>query len=238
MLVDKCNITGEWEVHDEDILNACKNYKNQYGVFLNVFCFLCNAGRNKKKSSFMNDEEGHNQMYQAFNDSVKNFTLCDGKIYAYRDSIVEITEEYKESKNEYSAIVEIISWNIADEIREFLSKNDNKSNPIINNSVNLTALYEEYVRAGGYENWCHDDHQIHRIYPGFKARRNCLCDKNCFKFSSCCPDVAFYEHKACVPGFIEGIISMESKGSNFYLISKCPNEYTFSDVKIKMRESF
>lgn len=245
-VVAECNITGTWEQYDEDVLNACRQYRNQYGVFQNVFCFICNTESQQGATSLSLDEcSNHttcpqyiNNTQNAKNSSNDFANLYNKNVYTYTDALVNITEKYDSAENEYTADVNMLSWNLGDDIGNYLPLNNITIETSDSHIVNLTSLYEEYVRAGGYENWCHENHQIDKIYPGFKARKNCLCEENCYKYSLCCPDVAFYEHRACVPGFMDQNLNSKTPGAYYFLISRCPVSYTYTYIKSRCEELF
>lgn len=132
----------------------------------------------------------------------------------------------------------MLSWNLGDDIDNYLSLNNITIETSDSHIVNLTSLYEEYVRAGGYENWCQENHQIDKIFPGFKARKSCMCEENCYKYSSCCPDVALSQHKACVPGFMDQKLNSRTPGTYYFLISRCPMSYKYTYIKSRCEELF
>ena len=41
-VINKCNVTGTWNVFDPDIEYMCKMYDNKFRVFKNIFCYMCN----------------------------------------------------------------------------------------------------------------------------------------------------------------------------------------------------
>ena len=45
--VDKCNVSGLWEVYDADIDWACANFITPFKNFKNVFCYICNPSQAK-----------------------------------------------------------------------------------------------------------------------------------------------------------------------------------------------
>nr|XP_022313281.1 uncharacterized protein LOC111118229 isoform X2 [Crassostrea virginica] len=248
-LVGECNITGLWEEYDEDILFACNQYENQYSVFKNVFCFFCNTAKNQRGSSLL--KVGDFNVLTSNECSIKmtgdtclsnchmclnNLTLNGENTYFYSDAIVAIKEKYYSEISEYSAFVRLISWNAFDELKTALSDNNKTLESDEEDIVNLTSLYEEFVKSGGFENWCHENHTVERIFPGYKARRDCSCDDDCYKNSACCPDVALYQRMDCVPGVL-GPISNSRNIEYFYLISKCPIDNKFSYLKSKCEES-
>lgn len=245
-VVAECNITGQWKQYDEDVMNACRQYRNQYGVFQNVFCFICNTESQEGVPSFsLEDCSNHTNCLQNINNtqnakksSIDYATLYNKNLYTYTDALVNITEKYDSSENEYTADVNMLSWNLGGDIGSYLPLDNITIETTDSQIVNLTSLFEEYVRAGGYENWCQENHQIDKIYPSFKARKNCMCEENCYKYSLCCPDVAFYEHRACVPGFMDQNLDSKTPGTYYFLISRCPISYKYTYIKSKCEELF
>lgn len=41
-IISTCNVSGTWETYDPNIEWACVNYENFYGMFRNIFCYICN----------------------------------------------------------------------------------------------------------------------------------------------------------------------------------------------------
>ena len=248
-LIGECNVTGHWEDYDEDILFACKQYRNQYGVFQNIFCYFCNTARIQRVPLFSKDTNFSfvkanecaskivkNTCVSNCNLCRNNFTLNNKNTYTYSDTTVAINEEYDSKSSKYSAFINVLSWDAVDELRSVLSQRNVTIDSIEENIVNLTSLYEEFVKSGGYENWCQENHTVEKIFPGYKGRRDCSCDDDCYKYSACCPDAAFYQRMDCVPGFLSPI-SNSRNTEYFYLISKCPIDYKFSYLKSKCEES-
>ena len=247
-LIGECNVTGHWENYEEDILFACKQYENQYGVFQNIFCFFCNTAKDQRDLSLSKNEilrlmrsndcssdvVKHMSMWNCYK-YINTFNSNEKFLYRYIDTVVAITEKY-DSDSKYSAFLNILSWNAVDELKTVLSQSNVTLDSNEENIVNLTSLYEEFVKSGGYENWCQENHTVEKIFPGYKGRRDCSCDDDCYKFSACCPDAAFYQRMDCVPGELGPILKPQNT-EYFYLISKCPIDYKFSYLKSKCEES-
>lgn len=43
--IDKCNVTGLWQMYDADLEWACENFNTPYKMFKNVFCYICNPSQ-------------------------------------------------------------------------------------------------------------------------------------------------------------------------------------------------
>ncbi|XP_062594943.1 uncharacterized protein LOC134256302, partial [Saccostrea cucullata] len=215
-LVSECNVTGEWDVFDEDLETACKNYWNQYGVFQNVFCFLCNTGVDQRK------------LYRTqYNIYKGNMTIQQD----FFDEGVTIIEEWNKFNKQYKAKLTLLSLDVLENVKQMLKeRNQTSDSKISENLVNMTALFTEYVRSGGYQDWCQEDHQVQKIHPGFRSRRNCTCDQNCYKSASCCPDAAYNHTMACFLPFL-GQKDDPKPNEAFFVISRCPKQY--EDVFIK-----
>ena len=44
--INQCNVTGLWDKYNSEIENACLGQYNLYGLFRNMFCYICNTGFN------------------------------------------------------------------------------------------------------------------------------------------------------------------------------------------------
>ena len=42
--ISRCNVTGMWDVYDEEVEMTCKSYDSKYLIFRNTFCYACNIG--------------------------------------------------------------------------------------------------------------------------------------------------------------------------------------------------
>lgn len=87
----------------------------------------------------------------------------------------------------------LLLFNLVESLNKSLRDND-IFNELVDFEVvvNLIVLYEEYVRLGGYCNWCLEEYRVDKIFFGFKVRRDCSCDDNCYKFVFCCFDVVYF----------------------------------------------
>ncbi|XP_061175569.1 uncharacterized protein LOC133184496 [Saccostrea echinata] len=221
-LIADCNVTGEWDVYDEDVESACKNYWNQYGVFQNVFCFFCNTGIDQRQ--FLRTQ----------------YTILIGNItkQGLFDKDITILEEWNKYDEHYKAKLTLLSLDVSENVKQILKDKNYTSNSEIlsENLVNLTSVYTEYVRSGGYQDWCQEEHQVQNIYPGFRSRRNCSCDQDCYKSASCCPDAAYYHKMACFLPFVGKNDDPEPKHA-YFVISKCPKQYTDIFVKHNCEKS-
>ncbi|XP_062569088.1 uncharacterized protein LOC134231182, partial [Saccostrea cucullata] len=163
-LIRECNITGYWDDYDADIENACKNYDTRYGLFQNVFCFLCNTGTEQRHNKDKSIENAHNQqnINQYTDRNTDESFLESGKAISKRrfqltNTEVQVSEEYYFKNKKYSAVVEFLSWDIVSNVEQLLSTQTSTNETRVSEApVNLSALYEEFVRSGGYHDWCQD----------------------------------------------------------------------------------
>ncbi|XP_061175173.1 uncharacterized protein LOC133184227 isoform X2 [Saccostrea echinata] len=245
-MIKECNVTGYWDKYDEDVEIACRNYNIQYGLFQNVFCFLCNTGTKQRHNKDKSIENVHIQqnIYQYTNRQTEESLLEKSTVKYKRrlyftETEVKISEEYNFKKKKYTARVEFLSWDVVNNIEQLLSlQNLTYDKQVSEERVNLSALYEEYLRAGGYQDWCQENHTVNKMYPGFKSRRSCSCDRECYKTESCCPDVAYYQRWACKPAFLGSNAYIQSFALHVYnyFISKCPVNYTNYDIKLRCEQ--
>lgn len=237
-LITECNHTGDWDIYDEDMETACKNHLDPYEHFQNVFCFLCNTNVNQQNTFKIqyNIARGKNSSKQASFDQYTNDAM--GDVVSFEDTRVRLFDTYDVNDKIYKAFLTLLSWDVVVNVNNILLAKDFRNESYLlsyGEKVNLTALYEEYIRSGGYSNWCQADFKANRIYPGLKSRRSCSCDQNCYQSRSCCPDVAYYQSKACkVPILAENRNGNTIGTESIYpivLISRCPVNYNDTYVK-------
>jgi hypothetical protein len=154
-----------------------------------------------------------------------NITAADNNVLILTDAWITVTEkydDYEQVPDLYSASITIVSWDIISMVEDIQLIQNSTNAAVSGDVVNVTSLYEEYVRSGGYQNWCRKDNQVERIYPGFRARRNCSCDEACYLFASCCPDAAYHQYRRCTPAYF-GPTGYPRPISMFHsMISRCP----------------
>lgn len=238
VVISECNHTGEWDFYDKDIATACKDIWNPYGVFRNVFCFLCNTNVNKRNEFKVNTNRGIEESYEtivtdACSENCDEYlSASNGDILIFRDMTVSLSEFYQFNYQEHRVYLNILSWDVIENIRSFLRAQDVEKKTNIESqdgNVNLTALYEEYVLSGGYQDWCDENFQANKIYPGIKSRRMCSCDQSCYLSSTCCPDIAYHHPMACVYPSLG--LDKTNDLAPIFLISRCPINYTNHYVK-------
>ena len=42
--ISECNVTGQWDVWNGEVKEACSTYQGKFLVFKNIFCYVCNTG--------------------------------------------------------------------------------------------------------------------------------------------------------------------------------------------------
>lgn len=94
-------------------------------------------------------------MKNSLNDFVN---LYNKNVYIYIDVLVNIIEKYDLVENEYIVDVNMLFWNFGDDIGNYLFFNNIIIEILDFYIMNLIFLYEEYVRVGGYENWCYENY--------------------------------------------------------------------------------
>lgn len=244
-LISTCNITGNWDVYDKEIKDACADYRKPYKFYQNVFCFLCNTGKEQRKVLKLTESNKTPISFESkYNISsyLMNYDKYHEQLLQFDDALVLFSEEYNgtnDKKSRYMANLTLLSLNLAESLHKSLSGNDTLNvSPDFEAAVNLTALYEEYVRSGGYRNWCSEEHRVDKIFPGFKARRDCSCDDNCYKSASCCPDAAYFQRRVCSAAYIKHRSDDRFLTSYYFMIRKCPINYRYPSIKLKCEKNF
>lgn len=249
-VIGECNITGIWDIYDKDLITACETYWIPYGAFQNVFCFLCNTGNDQRQQFTLRQKtnrnttvpessgecgNGYTNTSQQLERCTGNSSKETGKI-VYSDAEIILSETYNTTLNIYSANFTFLSINLQTKIQEMLSIRKDMNISSGTRSVNITSLYIEYAKSGGYEDWCEEDHKMEKIYTGWNARRTCSCDEECYKSGSCCPDAAYSQIWSCIlPAF--GDIHHASFIQSVFLISKCVVGYRNAFVKAMCENS-
>lgn len=252
VLIRTCNITGNWDVYDKEIEDACAYYRKPYELYENIFCFLCNTGKNQRNGLLLKKSGSKEKymLYESVYNSTNDFIARNGKrknsyakstthyqqVLHYDDALVTFLEEYNTITGEYVANITFLAANLTESFNNILFYNDSLNESVdFEAAVNLTALYEEYVRSGGYRNWCSEEHRVDKIFPGFKARRDCSCDDNCYISASCCPDAAYFQRSTCSAAYIKFLYAFGEiiNASYYFMIRKCPLNYKYRLIKLK-----
>jgi hypothetical protein len=244
-VIRECNMTGRWDIYDDDLKTACQAYWSTYGAFQNVFCFLCNIGNDQRQlfalrqktngNTTVPEQSGGQCGYMCTNSSCQSDSACtrnssyEKEKVVYSDAEIILSETYNTTLNIYLANFTFLSINLQAKVKEVLSTQDER-NISDSRSVNMTSLYMEYVKSGGYEDWCEEDHKMEKIYGGWKARQTCSCDQTCYKSVSCCPDAAYSQIWSCVQPMV-GDIHHTGFNQSVFLISKCMVGYKNAFIK-------
>ncbi|XP_076102107.1 uncharacterized protein LOC143071586 [Mytilus galloprovincialis] len=75
-MISECNKTGTWLNGDNAILNACQSVDQPFGMFKNVFCYICNPPIVHKEVITSCSSNNHNtSLFQLCNKSLPNASL-------------------------------------------------------------------------------------------------------------------------------------------------------------------
>ncbi|VDI16132.1 Hypothetical predicted protein, partial [Mytilus galloprovincialis] len=76
VMISKCNKTGTWLNGDNAILNACQSVDQPFGMFKNVFCYICNPPFGHKEVITSCSSNNHNtSLFQLCNNSLPNASM-------------------------------------------------------------------------------------------------------------------------------------------------------------------
>lgn len=80
-LIRTCNTTRYWDVYDEEIKVACEYYRKPYGLFENIFCFLCNTGKNQRNGLLLKKTESKekSKLFKSVYNSTNGLMANNGK---------------------------------------------------------------------------------------------------------------------------------------------------------------
>ena len=100
--VNRCNVTGQWNVYNSNIEWGCINTYDPFDVFRNVYCYLCNI--NKIPSRCASDQQhivnsslnGHNSLTE-----INNGFHLSSIVSNLTDSVVNISKKYKNNRIVY-----------------------------------------------------------------------------------------------------------------------------------------
>ncbi|XP_053385868.1 uncharacterized protein LOC128550604 [Mercenaria mercenaria] len=114
--VDRCNVSGSWEIYDEDIDWACSNFITPYRNFKNIFCYICNPSHSKVQAESLIDKcrPARNRLETEVNKACETFSVADRlapfkNIYCYvcsqgYDMLFDDNEYSLQYANEFNTI--------------------------------------------------------------------------------------------------------------------------------------
>lgn len=103
-LVRTCNITGDWDVYDKEIKDACEHYQKPYKFYQNVFCFLCNTGKEQRKVLKLTESNKTPMSFERkYNISsyLTNYNKSHEQMLQFDDALVLFSEKY-DGTNDYT----------------------------------------------------------------------------------------------------------------------------------------
>ena len=214
-LINSCNVTGTWTSYDQDIEYACANYDNNYRVFNNVFCYMCNppvvsyevvnhcnvSGRWVDYDSSL-EVACENLESTPTTFPFKNIFcyLCNiesnerNKTY-YLDSISNVQEEvFRKRYVKYTFNIEQMFDNYDFQIFSTNSTLETDTSLIDRQNSAMENIYEQYYAMTGNGHFCENISDI------LIADDICNCDDAClFNMTQpCCIDKAFKYSTTCL----------------------------------------
>ena len=243
--ITQCNVTGMWNIWDEDINMACKSYDSRFQIFKNIFCYACNVGYSYF-SSFIHTCINHD-------DSDVEMACIHGapdqRVFPYRNAacrecnkITGLEFKYNYRFNSYDTMreypyqgsiditIEICKLRYS-EVYKFLSLSslvDSHCGSI--NKFRTTELhtYFEVVYSAFVAQKVDKDIPISALRDEYiklggkdawcdsPDGQKCSCVLNCFAHHNCCPDMLRNDPVEC----------REMNGHHTAVVTKCPDGFS------------
>ncbi|KAJ8314074.1 hypothetical protein KUTeg_008635 [Tegillarca granosa] len=243
-LVNKCNVTGIWKKYDRDIEWACEKYDQKFGVFRNVFCYLCNideinlsnlshvkecnvtglwtkySAKISKACLTKKSEPWFLPFYNRYcfhcntNGKTRSGVLIDSKI-----NMKESFHPLEQSPFFTNITISFLKEHNSIENEKFDIKRPSNTELHEEFGINITWLYTAYREAGGKSRWCSKQFQT-------GENGECLCDPSCYFIGLCCPD--FVLTATTLVNIYSTVLFGENANNNsqrYILIGSCPKNY-------------
>ncbi|XP_071176205.1 uncharacterized protein [Mytilus edulis] len=237
-IISTCNVSGTWETYDPSIEWACINYENFYGMFRNIFCYICNPPVFQEPAISQCNETGlwetpdtkQRKACQDFGFTsttypfknvfcyICNVPLDNTRYERSKDAYIHSTQSvYKEKYFKYQLQIDYI----LDET--FLSGLYDDNN-ILDEKVETNVkedIYLHYYAMTGNGHFCTNVSSL--VELGI----SCSCDEFCHfdKTIPCCIDKAFKQSTQCISSSNNNFLiydGCESAGNGFEgLYHKC-----------------
>ena len=239
--ISQCNVTGMWDVWDEEVEMTCKSYDRKFLIFKNIFCYACNVGYSDF-TPFVHTCTNHNNTAVEIgclngpSDSRtfpywNKYCLECNKIPGFHYQINWYVNEYninaefpyKGSFYLNAFICDIIEsaaykyLSLSSHIRS-LCETGSISNDI---KTSFDKVYSKFLEKNFNATL---DISLSELYDEYiqsggtylwcsePGENECSCELDCYIFQNCCPDMMLNDPVEC----------REMDGRNITIITKCP----------------
>ena len=242
--ISHCNVTGMWDVWNDELNTACEAFNSRFYVFKNAFCYACNTGISHFSPS-IHTCTNHNDVamemecqhgpadprsFPYWNPSCRRCNKIEGIYYNFNKD-VNIYDESSEFPYEGSVYLYLTICKLyKNTAYEYLSLS-----PIIQSYCGKTPISDELVAsfssvylkflekkktAGVDMHWTELYEEYDRLggtdtWCNSPDEALCSCDISCFLYHNCCPDMLLNNPAEC----------REMQGRNITVITKCPDGY-------------
>ena len=239
--ISQCNVTGMWDVWDEEVEMTCKSYDNKFLIFRNIFCYACNTGHSDFPPlihTCTNHDDtaveigclngtSDSRTYPYWNKHCLECNKIPGFIYWINYDVNEynINAEYPYQGSIYLqiALCEVIKsaaykyLSLSSHIRAFC-RTKSLIPYELKTSFDLvySAFLEKKVATSDMSlSELHEEYiQLGgtHLWCSAPGESGCSCELNCYVFQNCCPDMLLNDPVEC----------REIDGRNITVITKCP----------------
>ncbi|KAL3832447.1 hypothetical protein ACJMK2_024089 [Sinanodonta woodiana] len=231
LIIDRCNVTGEWQLYDKGLEDGCLNLPSirRLRPFKNVYCMLCN-GKNSLSDTF----QGHLGnlsffIFSSLSGSVVNIQFSETSLF---DLLGNNETYWEKSMVKFDIGVEAAKSDFihGDHIKNKVIKSDSLF-------VSYNALKELQLMCGensvclnsdqdGYSSITNSSHASMNSNFQNSPCGLCNCNKNCFYDKTCCVDMFLNENPYdCISNeiFLSARNHDSSSDIEMLAISTCKN---------------
>ena len=242
--ISQCNVTGMWDVWDEEVEKTCKSYDRKFLVFKNIFCYACNIGYSDF-SPLVHTCTNHNdtaveseclngpsdsRTFPYWNKYCLECNKIPGFYYWINDDVNEynINAEYPYKGSIYLNV--FICEIIESAAYKYLSLSSliRSRCPVESISNDIKTSFDQVYSAflEKKTNFTSDiplsalyDEYIQSggtyLWCSEPGESKCSCELDCYVLQNCCPDMLLNDPVEC----------REMDGRNITVITKCPIGY-------------
>jgi hypothetical protein len=210
-MIDRCNVSGMWDIYNETYESACLNYEINMGTlpYKNIFCFSCNkparnnyefpeADMNIKRQT-VKSSSGSVRFY--FYIRIDNFNVESYSNLSTRMNTDKSTDDGRKGKNSYKP-------------------------------ANITNIIHKKFALEGIEQTCGK----YGIPDNFSTLRgNCSCDERCIFTAQetgkhCCADMPLLYPSQCLNEKMLSQETIQSTGEEFLVTNGCFRSGRFPEI--------
>ncbi|XP_048754910.2 uncharacterized protein LOC125665932 [Ostrea edulis] len=203
-MIDRCNVSGMWDVYNATYESGCLNYDINTGTFpyKNIFCLSCNKPVARHNFSFPEVD------MKITRNNVKRDALPASFYFDIR--IRHFNMEFY--------------GNFSSEMNYEQSNDDGKQAQRPHKSANITNIMHKKIALGGIAETCGK----YGIPDSFSTlKRNCSCDQTCIftdhliDFERCCADMPLLYPSQCLNEKILSHKTIRNTGEEFLVTNGC-----------------